>query len=435
MRKIELGVCTALAALILGGGACAQQADVPPSELPAEPPGALTPPSTEGPTPQAVFGAVAEQVINATVIAPSVNLVYDSNIARSSAQVAAQRGLKLSDEIAEPALALNLARVFGRESVTLKGIAGYDFYRSNTQLDRQHIDLAAGVNAALLRCGEGVNVEYSSQQSDLTQQSIRVVRNTRSNTVLGASLGCGGAIGLAPNASVSQIWSTNSNGFAKAGNSNSFSANAGVSYRRPSLGSISLFGSYSKTTYPGLLLIGPGLRQGYGYTLYAGGVSLFRHTGSRLEGSASLSFTSLNPETAGSNKFQGLTYSLSVIYHVNSRIYVEGLTSRQTTPSNRVGSNFSIDESYGVDASFSASSRLSFLAGGNISRNNYNVVAPTLFMDLTKQELYSAFQTANYQLTRRLHLNLSISETKRTANFPGLSYTGERVTLGVQAVF
>jgi hypothetical protein len=435
MRKIELGLCTALAALILGGGARAQQVDAPPIEPPAEPAGALAPPSTEGPAPQAVFGAVAEQVLNATVIAPSVNLVYDSNVARSSAQVAAQRGLKLDDEIAEPSLVLDLARVFGRESVTLKGIAGYDFYRSNTQLNRQHIDLAAGVNAALLRCGESVNLEYSSQQSDLTEQTIQVVRNTRSNTVLGASLGCGGAIGLAPNASVSQTWSTNSNGLAKAGNSNSFSANAGVSYRRPSLGSISVFGSYSKTTFPELLLIAPGIRQAYGYAIYAGGVSLIRKTGSRLEGSASLSYTSLNPETAGSKKFQGLTYSLSLIYHVNSRIYVEGLTSRQTTPSNRIGSNFSIDESYGVDASFSASSRLSFLAGGNITRNNYNVVAPVIFNDLTKQELYSAFQQANYQLNRRLHLSLSVSETKRTANFPGLSYTGERVTLGIQAVF
>lgn len=380
-------------------------------------------------------GEVVGAVVNATQVDLSANVIYDDNVSRSSGTLAAGRGLNASDVIFQPTIALNLARVFGRESAFIRGTLGYDFYDRNTQLNRENIDLSGGVNAQVLRCQEGVDVNYSRLQSDLADQAIGLVNNTRQDITVGGSVGCGGAIGLAPSASVTQTWITNSNALARTADSNTLAGTASLAYRRPSFGTISVFGSYSETTFPNQPLPTLGPIQDYNYNVYAGGVAVNRRVGARIEANASISYSVLQSNAPGAGSFSGLTYSGDLTYHATSRLSADAFLSRSTNPSNRIGSNFSVNETYGLNINYSASNRLSFNLRGARSSSNYNSLTTGPAFDLTRATTYNVGASAYYRLNRLLRLSINVQDIESTANFVGLSYSDQRVTLGATSSF
>lgn len=433
MRHCRFAVSSAVLALVLAGRAGAQEVD---TTLPPTPPPAVTPAPAEARAgPPQFIGDVASVVVNATQVDLIADLIYDDNVSRSSGALAAARGLKPSDVIFEPTVAVNLGRVFGRESAFLKGTLGYDFYDRNSRLNRENIDVSGGVNGQFLRCQESVTASYDRYQSDLADQTLGLVNNTRQNVTVGGSVGCGRAIGLAPSASITQTWSTNSDAFERTVDSNVLTATGSLSYRRPSFGSITLFGSYTDAAFPNLPLPGLGPIQDYGYNVYAGGVTLSRHLGGRIEGTASVSYTSLDSNAPGAGAFSSVTYSGDVIYHATSRLYAEASISRATVPSNRIGANFSVNQNYGLDFNYLASSRLSFTLSGTRQSSNYNVVATGPAFDLSRETTYTVSGTANYRLNRLLALSLNVAEIERAANFVGLGYSDQRVTLGATSSF
>ena len=390
MRLLWIATAAALAGVVGGGAAFAQQAVT----LQSAPTG------------------------RETEADASVNVLYDSNIARSSEELAAARHLTLADEIFTPGVDFTLARQLGREVVFLQGNASYVFHRTDTILNRQNIDINGGITTRVLRCQELVTGTFASAQTDLADQSLVVVKNTLDTSSMGGSADCGRAIGFAPTGSISETWRTNSAHQLQGLNENTLSTSGGLAYRQPTFGSVSLFGSYSQAIFPNNIILENGVPHNYGYNLYAAGVTYTRRLGGRLEGSATISYTKLDPDISGSAGFSGVTYAVDGTYQVNARILLHATASRAVQPSNVIESNYSTDENYVAEATYLLGTRLSLTLTGFRKTQDYNIVINVPTLDLTRSTTDSLFLQATYTMNRRFSFILLAGDEERRANDP-----------------
>jgi hypothetical protein len=364
----------------------------------------------------------------------STEVQYDSNIARSSREAAAARGLTVADELFTPSGDFTLARQFGRQILFVQGNASYVFHDHNSILDRENIDVTGGVNAHLARCQEIVTGGYQIQQADLADVSRQIVANVVETKSVGMTADCGRATGLAPTVTVNQTWRDYSAVGYAGNNANTTAVSAGLAYRRPALGSLSLFGSYSSTDFPDRPL-SPVTTETFGYEFYSVGLTYERRLGGRIQGIASVSYSELDGNSPTLPGFRGVTFSVDVTYQMRPRLVLHASASRATTPSGRIGSDYSVDEIYQADVTYSVGSRLSFGVTGVHKSQDFHgdTVGPPL--DLTHSIIDSAFATATFHLNRRISFILNAGDEERSANFPGESYSSTRVGLTVRVSY
>ncbi|MEO9213187.1 MAG: hypothetical protein ABI242_08600, partial [Caulobacteraceae bacterium] len=310
-------------------------------------------------------------------------ILYDSNVSGGNSDLAAAKGLKPADEIFAPSVNLNIVRPVGREVVFLQASAGYDFYRVNSILNRERIDLRGGVSGRVAACNATVTGDYDRFQSNLGDLSRLAVKNTVDHESIGLDGSCGRPIGLAPTFSVNQNWTANSSLQQSFSNSNSTTASGGLAYRRPTFGSLSVFGQYTTTTYPnrGNLIGFPGISSGY--TSWAGGLRFERRLGARIQADATLSYTSLSPDIAGTGGFKGLTYSGDITYRASRRLSGNLDFQRGPVPSNRLNSLYSLNQSLGAAVSYEAGPRVTLRLGASYVTEGYGGGLPSHFLELT----------------------------------------------------
>ncbi len=402
---------------------------------------------TAAPAPGAAQTAASEVAPGGRVqdVDLSVETLYDSNVAAYGIGNGGRRGFRHSDIIFEPAIHVDLARPIGRETVYIQGSAGYDFYTRNTILNRENINLTGGALAPIGICQTTVAGAYSRAQSDLSELALTPsgaptvvqTRNAYQVEEVSGSADCGRATGLTSNAQVSETWTQNSSPVQRYTNARTFSGAAGLGYRRPILGTISLFGAYSQTNYPdrAALALLLGVPVSTGYQTYSGGVRYNRAIGSRLQANGSISYTKLNSEGGLSRGFSGLTYSAGLTYQISPRLGAQALISRATVPSIRLNSTFGLDNIYSGQLSYTMTSRLTLSGGGSIAHDTYNGIPYPVGFDITDEKIYRVFGNAEYKLTRRISLGLNAEHLQRDANFPGLSYPETRVGLTARAKF
>ena len=378
-----------------------------------------------------------------TLVDLSTQVEYNSNVAASDRLVAAQRGLTLADELFTPGVDFTVARQLGRALVFARGSASYAFYVVNTVRDRADVDLNLGASTHFGPCQENLTGEYSRTQTSLSELALGIINNTEERKNVAFAANCGRGVGLAPTFSVTQAWLNNSAGVLQSVNNQSLTFDGALGYERPALGTLSLFGDYVSASYPdrtnasfpGGPVIPPGVPLTYGYDIYGGGVRFERPVGTRIDALLSVSYTSLQPNTAGAAGFSGLTYSGDVTYSLTSRIRTHANIARATQPSNRIDANFSVNDTYEADLTYLFGQRLSVMLSGQSKNINYIVPANIRINDLTHEHTYDALLSVTFQMTKRLSFILSGGDEERTANFPGLSYSATKVTLEARASF
>jgi hypothetical protein len=391
--------------------------------------------SASGSWAQEATALSAAPTASALQVTPSVEIDYDSNIARSSREAAAARGLSLADELATPSVDFLVARQLGREILFLKGNASYLFHYHDKILDRENIDATAGINAHVARCQEVATGTESIQQSDLTDQTKQVVKNVINAPSVELDVDCGRAIGFAPTLSLTESWRDNSAALYKQNNSNTRGANAGISYHAPVLGSITAFGSYAQTDFTNSLILVGATPELYSYVLYSGGVTYTRRLGARLQGSATLSYTVLDPNSSASRGFQGVTYDVTGSYQLGSKILISAVGSRATAPSSQIGGNYTVNEIYEVDFLYKTGGRISLTLTGRRKSSDYNLASGPSQLFVTRSTTNSALASAAYALNGRIALTLTVSDDEHSANAVGASYSSTRVALGASATF
>jgi hypothetical protein len=365
----------------------------------------------------------------------SAGFLYDSNIARSDREVAAERHLSLGDEVSNPSVDFTLARLLGQNVLFVEGNAGYDWHRIDTSLNRENVDVAGGLNAHFGGCQVLLTGGYSIMQEDLADESTVNTANAISTKNVTAATSCGQTIGFSPTATVSETWTDNSASQYAVVNSNTLSTTAGVAYRQPWLGTIILSGNYALTNFPNrpLPMVTDG--QTVAYNDFGGGITYDGHLGERIEGIATFGYTVLEANSPLLSNFHGPTYSLSVFYHMNPRIIWHASSSRATLPSNRIDAVYSVNDVYQGDVTYLYTSRLNFVLTASNTSSTYRVIEYVPITDITHQVIDDVFLTANYLLTPRITLSFNVGDEERRANLPEYNYSSTRVGFTAKAAF
>jgi hypothetical protein len=314
----------------------------------------------------------------------------------------------------------------------LEGSAGYKAYDRNTFLDRSNIEIGGGGVGQVGVCQSSATGAYSRSQADLNylpvvvqpgQQPTIANKDTLTDATVGFTATCGRAVGLAPTASVSEVWIQNSAASFSAIDAHVFNGSGGVTYRSPVFGSVTINGLYSKTLYPFRFVPVDGGSTSLSYQTTGGGITLARAVGSRLSGSLSIDYTKLEPGDGVTQGFSGITYSGNLVYAVNPRLNVSAVAGREVTPSNQIDASFSLTQIYGVQASYAMGSRLSLQTGYSRTHQLYEGLLFPVSFNITEQSINSVYGNATYKFNRWLSVEPSVTYSQRSANVVAFSYT------------
>jgi hypothetical protein len=359
-------------------------------------------------------------------------VAHDSNVSRSSPQLAALRGLSLADTTYSPTLALDVLLPVGRESVFLKGSAGYVTHDRNSRLDAERFDFTGGVNARLNICSTKLTADYFRGRSELGDITVvNVVKNVLELKKASLDVHCARESGLGLTGSASYDWANNSTTQLKSTDYNTTSFSGGIYYTRPALGTITVFGNHSRTEYPSHLLQ---ITASPGYELTSGGVTFDRRLGARIEGTVTAAYSKVDPISAvllgqPSIKFSGVTYSAELTFRPTSRLTTHGSFDRTVKPSNKIGNAYDLETVYRVSGDYTLGQRIVLSLAGEQRDSDSHGVSPLIALPLTNSTTKIITGSIRYRQSRRLSLSLEGGDERRETNNPLFNYTDNRIAL------
>ncbi|MBS0505309.1 MAG: outer membrane beta-barrel protein [Proteobacteria bacterium] len=399
-------------------------------------------PPTVGASPRANRGAPTREMS----IRAAVDASYDSNaFGLSDAAIARGIGNRSKDDFRiTPSLLLDIFQPFGRQSAFLRGSIGYDFYTKNSQLNRARIGLNGGANVAVLNnCSVTPSANYQRQRSNAGDifaiSPVPVVDrvNTEEQFSYGVDAQCAGAIGISPTFGYRHSQIRNTSSFYELNDSNQDSFNASLGYQRPSLGRISVYGSYSEGEYIhrnvlGLPNVIPGIPLD-GVKSYSAGGRFERDIGSRMSGSISVGFSWVDPKAVFSRKFRGSTYALALAIRPSDRFSVNVDASRSADLSNTVFATFALTQIYSLNGTYRLNRKMAVNFGSSYQKRDYrqNAQAVDNAGVVKNDEFIRAYGGLVYDLNRRLRLNGLISQQRRKSDNAFFNYNNTTVSLGL----
>lgn len=404
MRRTAIGMATSAGALLLGWPAAAQQGRLPERSI---------------------------------VLTTSANVAAESNVARLNEERAALSNLEQSDVRFSPTIDLDVTLPFSRNYLLLSGQVGYDFYARNDQLNRERLLLDTTVGLNFSNCELVLTGGYIRRRSDLGDLILLdasgipqdVIRNTEELKRLGADASCGAAIGLRPSVGVEKSWADNSTVFRQFSDYNSTTIRAGLGYRQPFVGDISLFASRSKTNYDNRpLLFGAG---NDATEVISYGASFERDIGARLTGNASVAYTKVNPDNPLARDFGGITWSVGLTARFD-RLQLVGSLGRSVENSNLVASSYYINKNYSLDATYSLTDRVSLGAGAQRRERQYEGTNVLLGPPLVNEELTSFSGRVVFRQSRRLSFVLDATHEERRSDQGFFDYDNDRIGLSAR---
>ena len=365
---------------------------------------------------------------------------YDSDAARSSGAGAAIRGLDGADVIYAPSITVDYNTYVGRQGVALTGYFGYDYYQRNTQLRREHIDVAASVNKALGRCLVGGRVAYDRGQSGLEDLVLTVTKNTIQTYTVGVNESCATTSGLTESLQVQ--YSAASNSAATLVDYNTTGVSGSVGYGNRTLGNVSLIVSYTKTDYQNNVAIPALFGTPNGLEAVSGGVQFSRPIGNRLAGQVGLFYTSSTTDrgptsTAVQNgSFDGLTSNAGLTYRIGPRLVLNGTYARSVQATIRQDAGYSINNIGNLTADYTVSSRIRLNLGGSWSREDFrgqNPLVPELAPN--RVDLKTIYAGVAVKVGRNASVSGDVHHEESRTDLALFNFTSDRVSLTLATSF
>jgi hypothetical protein len=364
-------------------------------------------------------------------ISPHLNLLYDSNIARSSPELAAQRRLHQSDFRASPGLTIDLEKPFGNQSIFLNGDVGYDFYARNHRLNSARVLLDGGVNYRVSRCSGAVTGNLRIRQSQLEEfLDAGPVKNIEYFRKVGVGVRCGGAIGLAPFANVGRSWASNSNSLRDFADYTMNEASGGIAYTRPTFGELSVVASVRKAEYTHR----EGLDLSNGYKVFSIGGRYSRDIGSRLKGSFGVFRTTVDPGS-GFQEFTGVTTDASLDALLGGNLQAHLSWTRDISPVTLGFGSFEVDNRLDLSGTYALSPRLSLGAGGGLVRRHVEGDSNLSLTQIDRERRWFAFSTLTYHRSARTAIDLQFRHEQRRADPSIFNYNSTSVGLNFRLSF
>ncbi len=354
---------------------------------------------------------------------------HDSNVALSNAAQAALIGIKPSDTLYVPSLSVDVFVPVSRQALFLRGGVSYDFHQNNQQLDRGHADLTGGLNLTTGPCQSTVSLAYARAQADLQVLTLADPRNTYETQKADFNTTCGRVSGLAATFSASAERGNNSNRFQAVSDSRTKSYTVGVIYRRPSLGTVQIFGSHTNTEYPDRTIVVGASR---GFDLDALGVTYERNVGSRLNAKLSASSSDLKSITnlaGGGGNFKGTTYSADLRYRPTSKLNLDLHHSRSIDPALEIGRLYNLQQQTSLGASYQLGTRITLAGSAAKRRIDAQGVLQLAGVLLTNSETKYETVSVSYRQSPKLSFVVDAAREDRRTNIAKYDYSSDRVGL------
>lgn len=359
---------------------------------------------------------------------------HNTNVSRTNDAQAQQRGLSQEDTTFTPTATFDLLAPVGRQSVFLRGAAGYSFYDKNKNLNRERYDVTGGVNGRLGPCSGTLTGGYTRGINVIDDPTlISNVENIQDTEHVGVDLSCARQTGFGVTGAVSKDWINNDLPFLRTSDSEQTSATIGVTYSRPALGVLTVFANKQKTEYPNRPIDD-------GYDLDAFGITFERQLGARIQGSVTVAYTQVDqhapplPGLSGEN-LETTAYSASLSYRASSRLRFQGLFDRSVTPSSGIGRTYDLSETYRLSGDYDLGSRITLSAGVGLVERESAGLLPAQVLQLTDSEMTTIFGSVRYKQSDRLAFILTAGREERTTNAAQFDYANNRIGVTADLTF
>jgi len=358
---------------------------------------------------------------------------YESNVAHTSDLGAAERHIEPSDERVSPDLTLDVQRLVGANKFSLQADGGYDFYRRNTRLNRERININPSAGLKLSICDVTVTGGYGRNQTDLADiastGSVSLITNVESKLSGGVEMACGNEIGLRPMIGANIEHAVNSALLRQGFDRNTITYSAGLAYVHPSVGTLMAFGSSRK-----MLFINSLLEDGEhnGYIVKSLGGRLTRDTGARLRGWVEVTYVELDPRQAVNRRFSGLNWSADVTLDASSRVQAHVPFAREITSGAVADTTYHIDTTYGLDVKYALSGRLQLTLSGLVTQRSFSGSQGAAGVALISDHLYNNSATLTFAESEHLQFTLMGGYDRRQANASFYNYQSISVQTGVR---
>ena len=367
---------------------------------------------------------------------------YDNNLARTSDERAALQGVEPEDTIFTPSLEASITQPIGRQAVFLQGVVSYNFHDKNTQLDHDRWNLTAGLANKLGPCGSVLSGSYLRGRSELDDYTlVSRVENVLTVKRVAVDITCVRPPGLGIILSGSKDWGDNSLALVEENDYETTSASGGITYSRPSMGTISLLGGYTRTEYPNRLTLSG---QEDGYELTNVGVRLERRLGGRIQADAAFGYSWVNllaptlplPGVPDANsQFEGWIYSVDASYKASGRLTALAGFEKRISPTLIEGRTYEIQTNVDLRANYRIGSRFLASLGALQRKSDSQAGIPINPFTLTDSRTRAVLGSLRYQQSERLSFVLTAQHEKRKADNPAFNYNGERVGLSADFAF
>lgn len=321
-----------------------------------------------------VPGLAYAQSVKPLTLTAGVDVRHSDNVARGSADRAAQRGIRPSDQIISPSLGIDLEKALGRHELTVNGSVGYDFYTRNSFLNRERISLAGSGIVRASRCSLTLTPGFSRRQSDLGEIAIpetggrNGVRNVQTTQHYAGTLECGGDIGFRPIAGIQRDIADNSEDVRQFSNNRGTNYTLGMGYARPTLGKLQILYVAGDVNYPNRPPVN-GKQDGYKTDQIGGRFE--RDIGANLKGNVQINYLSLRTPRPDVPDFSGITYGVGLAATFADRLKLGINLDREAQPSLQTDAAYRIARKWDFSATYALSSLLSLDTSAGFIKRNY----------------------------------------------------------------
>jgi hypothetical protein len=381
----------------------------------------------------------------------SGEVLYDSNVLRSSATAILNPNAHRDDFRYSPDLSATYGRSTGQIVLTLDGLIGRDYFQYNSYLDRNRYQGGGSLTYhSGSSCQVAVDGNYTQRQAGIRDAGTAIVEggapaddvgavidNVLTSAMYGANAGCGSPTGRLTFGG-GYAHSSLSNGAARQqfGNStaDTFSGNVGLGILRP--GQVSLSGSYTTIAYPDRLASAQSLGIplsliNSGVKTYRIGVSLSRPIGSKLSGSIGISYLHSDP-TGGQAAYSSPAYTLALSYAESARLTFTLTGSRDVVASTSAGALFRVvdqvlaSSTYSLGSDFTLDAHVAFIA--NDYKDGFAVGNEPVRRNDT---LVSVGGSVTYAPRSLYDVTLNVTHSNRSSDPSIFNYSSTRVGLTV----
>ena len=386
-------------------------------------------------TSPALAAPAAKTSVDRFAVSLNARVEHETNMTGVSESEARSRGISPDDTIYTPSLNVAINMPLGRQLFYLDGYAGYVYHDKNTIYDSERLTLGTGLKGRVGPCQLEASANYAHALSSFDD----IVLGPTIDNILetkGAKLQatCARATGLGVTGSVSREVSENDQSLLRPQDYEQTSYMGGVTYSRPRLGTLTLFGQHTRTEYNHRI---PLAGQTDGYESNTEGLTYERRLGARIEGTVTVSYTSvdgLGGTAAANSDFNGFTYSVNGSYRASSRLRFETAFAREVTPSNRFGNSYDVGTRYSLKGTYDLGSRISTDLG--FEQRDVDSKGAAIFAgNLTNSKIKIISGRVSYRMNRRVNLSLDAAHEKREANDPRFEYDNTRVGLSAGVTY